>query len=115
MGTCYRYGGATRSGMDCSGLVVTTFKSLDILLPRTSIEQSKMGKEISTDEIQEGDLVFFSDKKGQKKVSHVGLVTEVSRNQIKFIHSTTHLGVIENDLYSDYYKSIFIKAVRILP
>jgi cell wall-associated NlpC family hydrolase len=115
IGTCYRYGGSTRSGMDCSGLVVTSFKTLDIILPRTSAQQSDLGKKVPLDDIRQGDLVFFSDKKGHKKVTHVGLVTEVTRDQIKFIHSSTQLGVIENDLLSDYYKSIFLKAVRILP
>ena len=101
--------------MDCSGLVVTSFKTLDIILPRTSAQQSDLGKKVPLDDIRQGDLVFFSDKKGHKKVTHVGLVTEVTRDQIKFIHSSTQLGVIENDLLSDYYKSIFLKAVRILP
>lgn len=113
IGTKYKMGGSTRAGMDCSGLTFTCFKSVSINLPRTSSAQSQVGKNIKLDDIEKGDLVFFTDKKGHKKVTHVGLVTEVKKDRIKFIHSTTHLGVIENDLLSDYYKVLFLKAVRL--
>lgn len=114
-GTKYKFGGTSRNGMDCSGLVYTSFKdAAHIELPRTSTEQSKAGKSISLDDLQPGDLVFFTDKAGNKKITHVGIVTETKgRKNVKFIHASTKLGVVENDLYSEYYISIFIKAVRI--
>jgi probable lipoprotein NlpC len=113
MGTPYRYGGTTRKGMDCSGLLCTSFKSVDVMLPRTSEEQSRFGKTIDLDDIREGDLVFFSERKGSKKVSHVGMVTEVNGSQeVKFIHASTKLGVSEADLYSPYFIKIFVKAIR---
>jgi probable lipoprotein NlpC len=113
LGTPYRYGGTTRKGMDCSGLLFTSFKAIDLTIPRTSYEQANMGKAITIRSLQPGDLVFFSEKKGGNKVSHVGLVTAVrSDEEIIFIHSTTHKGVMEDDLFSDHYRKIFIKAVR---
>src|SRR4051794_683721 len=39
-GTHYQFGGCSRSGIDCSGLTQTSFKSVNIELPRTSQEQS---------------------------------------------------------------------------
>lgn len=115
IGTHYKYGGTSRNGMDCSGLVYTSFKSANIQLPRTSGEQSKTGKSVSIKALEPGDLVFFTDKKGHKKVTHVGIVTEVNGGKnIKFIHASTKLGVVENDLYAEYYISIFIKATRVL-
>ncbi len=112
-GTPYRWGGTTRVGMDCSGLLCTSFQSIDVRLPRTSQEQSKFGNDIRIKNLQEGDLVFFGATKNSREVTHVGMVTEViSDEEVKFIHASTSLGVIENNLFSPHYYSIFIKAVR---
>ncbi|MCR6637740.1 MAG: C40 family peptidase [Sporocytophaga sp.] len=114
LGTHYKYGGTTKAGIDCSGLVCNSFKTIDIILPRTSTAQSEYGKSVKIGDVKEGDLLFFSDNKGGNKINHVGLVTEVKSNSVKFIHSTTKMGVIEDDLYSDYYRPRFIKAARII-
>jgi probable lipoprotein NlpC len=112
-GTPYRYGGTTRIGMDCSGLLCTSFKAIDVDLPRTSNEQSRFGQHVRPKDIQPGDLVFFSESRFSNKISHVGLVTDVKGDEeIYFIHASTRLGVIEDNLFSDHYQKIFIKAVR---
>ncbi len=113
MGVPYKWGGTSRAGMDCSGLLITSFRTAQIELPRTSADQSKYGKKVSLHELQPGDLVFFAAKKGRGKITHVGLVTEVrGKKEVMFIHSSSSLGVVENNLYSDYYRKIFIKAQR---
>lgn len=112
-GTPYKWGGTTKAGMDCSGLLVSSFRAANIDLPRTSGEQSSYGKRVSLYELQPGDLLFFAAKQGRGKISHVGMVTEVrSRKEVLFIHASSSLGVIEANLHADYYRKIFVKAQR---
>jgi probable lipoprotein NlpC len=113
VGTPYRFGGTTRAGMDCSGLIYNSFLVAGIEFPRSSREQAKMGKAIGIHDLQPGDLVFFSAGRNKKTITHVGLVTEVrGKNNVQFIHASSSLGVVENNLFSDYYRRIYVKAVR---
>ncbi len=82
-------------------------------IPRTSIEQSKMGKTVRIHEVKEGDLVFFAAGKKKRKVTHVGLETNVRNNEdMRFNHASSSKGVVEINLFSRYYQKIFVKAVR---
>ncbi|MBD0258995.1 MAG: C40 family peptidase [Cytophagales bacterium] len=113
IGTPYKYGGTTRRGIDCSGLLCTTFQAIDIALPRPSYEQAEYGQEVRLRDVRPGDLVFFSEKKSSNRVSHAGMVTEVNGPaDVTFIHASTSRGVIEDNLYKEYYQKIFVKAVR---
>jgi len=111
-GVPYKYGGTQRAGMDCSALTMLSYRKAGISLPRTTRDQSKIGKSVGKHELQPGDLVFFSARKGRSKITHVGLVTRVNRKEIIFIHASTKLGVVESDLNSNYYSGIFVKARR---
>ncbi|WP_298416721.1 C40 family peptidase [uncultured Kordia sp.] len=113
-GTRYKYGGTTKKGMDCSGLMYVAFKTHQVLLPRVSYEQAKRGKKISKSSVKKGDLLFFRTNKNKKRINHVGLVVEAKKGVIKFIHSTTSRGVLVSSLDERYWKNAFAEARRVL-
>ncbi len=111
-GTPYRYGGTSRSGMDCSGLLLNAYKSINFSIPRSSMDQSKVGEKVGIGALKPGDWVFFATGKKRKKVTHVGLVTSVHKGEVRFIHASSSRGVVESNLSSDYYKKRFVRARR---
>lgn len=113
IGVKYKAGGTTKNGFDCSGLVYTTFESKNIQLPRSSFEQSKIGIVIPVKDAQKGDLIFFKTNKS-KQINHVGLITEINSNEIKFIHSSTSKGVIISSTKEPYYQNSFAQINRIV-
>jgi cell wall-associated NlpC family hydrolase len=113
-GIGYRFGGTTKRGMDCSGVVYTAFKEENIKLPRSSRNMAKRGTEISLSKAEKGDLLFFVTSKRSKKISHVGLIVSVKKGNIRFIHATTSRGVIISSMLEKYWKNTFVKATKIL-
>ncbi|KVV13777.1 C40 family peptidase [Flavobacterium sp. TAB 87] len=113
LGAKYKYAGTTKAGFDCSGLVYNTFQTKSISLPRSSYEQSKIGTIISIKKAQKGDLIFFKTN-NSSKINHVGLITEVTAEEIKFIHSSTSKGVIISSTKQNYYKNSFAQINRVI-
>ncbi len=113
-GTRYKYGGTTKRGMDCSGLIYVSFSEENIPMPRSSRELSKKGNRLYLKEVSPGDLLFFETNKNRKVINHVGLVVEVQDEDIYFIHSSTSRGVIISSLSENYWNNNFVMARRVL-
>jgi LysM repeat protein len=114
LGTRYRGGGTTSAGFDCSGLMFTTFKNIDMTLPRSSSAMAVgAGYRIDRDQAQKGDLIFFTTN-GRGSVNHVGMITEINGDEIKFIHSSVQAGVIISSSEEPYYKRRFVQINRVI-
>ncbi len=113
-GVRYRYGGTTKKGMDCSGLLYVSFGENDIPLPRVSSQMADKGQKIKLNKVTKGDLLFFKTSKKGKKINHVGLVVAVDGRDIKFIHATSSRGVIVSSLQEGFWNYAFVKATRVL-
>jgi cell wall-associated NlpC family hydrolase len=86
-GSPYLWGGVTPWGVDCSGLVQTTFAARRVQLPRDSAQQAGCGVTIDRDAIQPGDLLFFKGE-STDRITHVAFAGEGDT----LIHSTLSCG-----------------------
>ncbi len=114
-GTPYRSGGNDKNGIDCSGLICRVYSEMGVKVPRISWQQSEFGKEVARiQDIRPGDWLFFVPEGGKEGyVSHSGIVTEVKgERDIVFIHASSSRGVIEDNLFSNYFRNRFVKAIR---
>ncbi|XOD68940.1 MAG: C40 family peptidase [Flavobacteriales bacterium AspAUS03] len=114
LGTPYRYGGNSRTGIDCSALIINVFEPYAITLPRISSKQAQDGTSIPKDQIQKGDLLFFATGRSRKRINHVGIVLDVEDDNIAFIHASSSSGVTISWLKEIYWERRFITARRIL-
>jgi cell wall-associated NlpC family hydrolase len=108
VGIPYRTGGATPAGFDCSGLVEYVFAQHGIPVPRTVAEQYRAGRKVKRDDLEPGDLVFFSTVAAG--ASHVG----IALGGDDFVHAPSGRGEVRVEhLKAKYWADRYIGARRI--
>lgn len=113
-GVRYKYGGTTKKGMDCSGLLYVSFAEHDITIPRVSYVMANEGKRVKIKDVVKGDLLFFKTSRKGKRINHVGMVVSIDNDEIKFIHASSSRGVTVSSLREGFWNYAFVKATRIL-
>lgn len=108
LGTPYRYGGTSYSGIDCSGFTMKVFAQFGISLPHGASDQYALCTPVTTAERAPGDLVFFNTS--GRGIGHVGIYLGGGQ----FIHASTSRGVVISSLYESYYANTYLYAGRII-
>ena len=110
-GTQYCFGGSTDSCIDCSSFTQVILRDVyNVKIPRNSQQQFDASTKIETENLKEGDLVFFNTVSASMIITHVGVY--VCNN--KFVHASTSKGVTINDLSEKYFAKAFRGAGRFI-
>ena len=122
LGVPYVYGGASKSGFDCSGFTMYVYKKIGISMRHGAQAQSKIGTAVNANKksasslkenLQPGDLVFFLDYETMDEIGHCGIYI----GDGKFIHASSgsgHCVKINSLLPGDYYNTRYCAARRII-
>ncbi|KUO59469.1 MAG: hypothetical protein APF84_19380 [Gracilibacter sp. BRH_c7a] len=108
IGVKYVWGGTSPSGFDCSGFVQYVFAKNGVTLPRVSRDQYNIGSKVDFNNLQPGDLVFFT-LNGDTVVNHLGIYI----GDGQFIHASSSKGVVISS-FSSYWTSSYSGAKRVL-
>lgn len=90
LGRPYKYAGMNpQTGFDCSGFVKFVYQGISFDLPHKASLQARLGKEISAEEAEPGDLVFFGyrTKEGKVRINHSGIIYSTEKGIKEIIHS----------------------------
>jgi len=110
-GTQYCFGGSTDSCIDCSSFTQVILRDVyNVKIPRNSQQQFDASTKIETENLKEGDLVFFNTVSASMIITHVGVF--VCNN--KFVHASTSKGVTINDLSEKYFAKAYRGAGRFI-
>lgn len=108
-GVPHEWGGTSRRGVDCSGLVQALYdETFDMGLPRSTRRQARLGARVDERRLQPGDLVFFRPE-GRKR--HVGVYLSGG----EFVHASSSRGVMVSRLDEPYWQRHWWQARRVLP
>lgn len=112
VGVPYAYGGSSPSGFDCSGFTRYVFSHFGVALPHGATPQLNSGVEVSRDNLQPGDLVFFQGTYATSSAaSHCGIYI----GDGQFIHSASsgNRGITISSLNDSYYSRHYLTARRV--
>lgn len=109
LGAGYMPAKAGPDQFDCSGFVYYIFTANGISIPRSSLDQSKIGKKLTREELKRGDILFF-DTYQKNHINHSGIYL----GDGKFIHSSSGkaYGVTISNLDKGFYLDKFRWGIR---
>jgi cell wall-associated NlpC family hydrolase len=103
-GTPYQWGGVTPWGVDCSGLVQTTFLARGIPLPRDASQQVAAGEAVAPGDERQGDLLFFAER--GDRITHVAIAGPAGT----LVHSTVALGGLVMEPWGPGSRAMILRA-----
>ena len=117
VGTPYKYASTDPAqGFDCSGFITYVFNHFNLVVPRSSIDFTNVGREVNEQEAKPGDIILFTGTNpAERFVGHMGLVVQ-GQPELQFIHSSSGKanGVTITPM-NDYYRTRFVKITRVFP
>ena len=115
IGARYRYGSKGPNAFDCSGFTSYVYKKNNMNIGASSREQYAKNTPIKREDLQPGDLVFFTSPRSRKGVGHVGIVIDYDpiENVFTFIHASTSSGVKISKSNESNYARRYVGARRV--
>ncbi|MFZ0475552.1 MAG: NlpC/P60 family protein [Halobacillus sp.] len=108
LGIPYLFGGETTEGFDCSAFTRRVYEEAKgLFLPRSTDRQWDVGQDVALEDIQVGDVVFFSNTY-REGISHNGIYV----GNGKIIHSSRTYGISIASLSSSYWQKKFTGVKR---
>lgn len=117
IGARYRSGSKGPSAFDCSGFTSYVFRNTGgIEIGSSSRDQYAKNMPVRRDEMQRGDLVFFTSPGSGRNVGHVGIIVDVDplTQTFSFIHASSSKGVTVTNSDEGFYARRFIGVRRVL-
>ncbi|MFT6716112.1 MAG: hypothetical protein ACJA0Q_000741 [Saprospiraceae bacterium] len=117
LGTRYKLGGESRTGIDCSGFTKFVYNKEGVVIPHSAAAQSRLGSLVKLSKCRSGDLIFFGSKKVKGyKIQHTGLVYANEDGKLKIIHCPNSGVCVEGDgdvSWDMYWKKrlLFVKRL----
>ena len=110
IGTPYLWGGQTKEGTDCSGLTMVLYQDVaGVSIPRNSARQCEYCVGIGREDLQPGDLIFFTSNTSGDNVGHVGLYIGGGN----MIHASASRGVMSSNIDERYWRLHYHSSGRV--